>query len=349
MIVVDELENEIAEYALNIVGDEKEQKRFHKLANKIWGEENTGKGEKKYGKGSVNWGVSAREYLLTEGISADFNVLENDSKTDFDYIHYKIADGDVYFVSNQTEERKKINAQFRVEGLQPELWDALTGEIREAQAFLQKDGLTSVPLTLEPYGSIFVVFNTQIDKNKQGTALRNYPDFNTVKDINGEWTVHFKPEWGGPESVIFPELMDWSKHPDEGIKYYSGSAIYNKTFNIDFEPQKDKQYFLQLGAVKDVGIAVVKINGKNKGVLWTSPFRVEVSQELQQGENTLEIEIVNSWYNRVAGDQTFPHKKQYTSTNIDLHHDFRGRPIDNITLEPSGLLGPVTIEEAVFK
>ncbi|GAB1453688.1 hypothetical protein MASR2M47_37440 [Draconibacterium sp.] len=333
----------------SLVGGEKEQQQFSELADKIWGEENTEKGTKKHGKGSVNWGVSAREYLLTEGISADFNVLENDSKTDFDYIHYKIADGDVYFVSNQTEERKKINAQFRVEGLQPELWDALTGEIREAQAFLQKDGLTSVPLTLEPYGSIFVVFNTQIDKNKQGTALRNYPDFNTVKDINGEWTVHFKPEWGGPESVIFPELMDWSKHPDEGIKYYSGSAIYNKTFNIDFEPQKDKQYFLQLGAVKDVGIAVVKINGKNKGVLWTSPFRVEVSQELQQGENTLEIEIVNSWYNRVAGDQTFPHKKQYTSTNIDLHHDFRGRPIDNITLEPSGLLGPVTIEEAVFK
>ena len=101
-----------------------------------------------------------------------------------------------------------------------------------------------------------------------------------------------------------------------------------------------------MGSVKDVGIAEVKINGKNKGVVWTSPFRVEITEELQKGENKLEIKVVNSWYNRVAGDQMFPKKKQFTSTNIDLKHDFRGRPIDEIRLEPSGLLGPVTIQEA---
>jgi len=81
--------------------------------------------------------------------------------------------------------------------------------------------------------------------------------------------------------------------------------------------------------------------------LWTKPFRIEISEELQKGENKLQIKVVNSWYNRVAGNQTFPDKKQYTSTNIDLKHDFRGRPIDEILLEPSGLLGPVTIQEAV--
>jgi len=105
---------------------------------------------------------------------------------------------------------------------------------------------------------------------------------------------------------------------------------------------------LQLEDVKDVGIALVNINGKDKGVLWTKPFRTEISKELQKGENSLQIKVVNSWYNRVAGDQTFPDKKQYTTTNIVLKHDFRGRPIDEIPLEPSGLLGPVTIREAVF-
>ena len=177
-------------------------------------------------------------------------------------------------------------------------------------------------------------------------ATQNYPDFKTVKNIDGGWAVHFDPQWGGPESVVFPELMDWTLHKDEGIKYYSGSAIYNKTFNLDFEPQKGKQYFLLLESVKDVGIAVVKINGTDKGILWTKPFRVEVSKELQQGENTLEIEIVNSWYNRVAGDEIFPNKKQFAKTNIVLINDFRGRPMKEIVLEPSGLLGPVTIEEA---
>jgi len=95
-----------------------------------------------------------------------------------------------------------------------------------------------------------------------------------------------------------------------------------------------------------VGIAEIKVNGTYKGILWTAPFRVEISEELQLGENTLEIKVVNSWFNRVAGDQTFPDKRQFTSTNIDLKHDFRGRPMDEIPLEPSGLLGPVIVQIA---
>ncbi|MFY0654545.1 MAG: glycoside hydrolase [Cyclobacteriaceae bacterium] len=333
------------ESSVSLVGGEKEQNQFRKLVDKIWGKEVSKKGEKKYGKGLVAWGLSAREYLLSKDINVDFNVSESKSKTDFDYIHYIMDETDVYFVTNQTIERQKINTQFRVSGKQPELWDALTGEVREAKAFAQKDGITSVPLTLEPYGAVMVVFNNKIDKNKQGTDQRNYVDYVTIKNITGEWVVNFDPKWGGPASVTFPELIDWTQHSDKGIKYYSGSAVYNKTFNVDFEPQKRKQYFLQLERVKDVGIAEVKINGKDKGILWTKPFRVEISQELQKGENTLEIKVVNSWYNRVAGDQTFPDKKQYTKTNVMLNHDFRGRPRKEIPLESSGLLGPVTIEK----
>ena len=337
------------ERLVSLVGGENEQKRFLELADKIWGNENPGKGEKKYGKGNVSWGISAREYLLTKGTPADFDIPESDSKTDFDYIHYTVDESDIFFVSNQTTERKEINCQFRVSAKQPELWDALTGEIREAVAFTQKDGLTTVPITLEPYGSIMVVFNKPIKRNTQGTAKSNFSNYKTVQNIEGEWILNFDPKWGGLASVIFPELTDWSLHPDEGIKYYSGTAVYNKTFNIDFEIQKDKKYFLELGSVKDVGIAEVKINGVDKGVLWTAPFRTEISTELQKGENTLEIKVVNSWFNRVAGDQIFPGKKQYTSTNIDLKHDFRGNPTDEIPLEPSGLLGPVTIQEAMIQ
>lgn len=331
---------------VSLVGGADAQHQFQELADKIWGETPSGKEEKPYGNGTVAWGMTAREYILSKGIPADFDILENDSKTDFDYIHYTIGESDVYFVTNQTTEWQKVNARFRVTGKQPELWDALTGEIREAKAFSQQDGLTTVPLTLEPYGAVMVVFSNTISANAQGPAQRNYPDFETLAEITGEWTVSFDPVWGGPGSVTFPELLDWTQHPDEGIKYYSGIAVYNKSFNIDFEPQQNKQYFLQLGSVKDVGIAEVKINGKNKGVVWTSPFRVEISDEFQKGTNTLEIKVVNSWYNRVAGDQTFPNKKLFTKTNIDLKHDFRGRPIDEIPLEPSGLLGPVTIQEA---
>ncbi|HYQ58657.1 MAG TPA: glycosyl hydrolase [Draconibacterium sp.] len=356
MKVLEKLD-ELLQQGATVIGDKPEkfvsrvggaagQKEFRRLADKIWGDASTGIGEKLYGNGKVVWGVSAREYLLTEN-SADFEVVGNNSKTDFDFIHYTIGTNDVYFVSNQTTERQKIDCSFRVTGKQPELWNPLSGEIQQAKAFEQNDGLTTVPLTFEPYGSVLVVFSGKISENKQGEASRNFSDYETITEITGEWTVNFDTKWGGPATVTFPELMDWTQHKNEGVKYYSGTAVYNKSFELDFVPEAGKQYFLQLGNVKDVGIAKVKINGNDKGIFWTSPFRVEVSNELQKGQNNLEIEVVNSWYNRVAGDQTYPDKKQYTSTNIRLKHDYRGWPLDEIEPEPSGLLGPVTIEEAV--
>ncbi len=335
------------EKLVSLAGGEKAQQQFHGVADKIWGRAGTEKGEKQYGKGAVAWGISAKEYFLSKGISTDFNIKESNSTTDFDYIHYTIGESEVYFVTNQTTERQKINCEFRVTGLQPELWSALNGDVREAKAFTQNGDITTVPLTLEPYASTMVVFSEKMDKNKQGTVQYNYLNYKTVKSIFGPWIVNFDPKWGGPESVTFPELMDWTKSSEDGIKYYSGTAVYHKTFNVGFELQKGKKYYLQLENVKDVGIAKVKINGKEKGVLWTKPFRIEISGDLQNGKNTLEIKVVNSWYNRVAGDQTFPDKKQYTSTNINLKNDYRGRPRKEIPLEPSGLLGPVTIKQAI--
>lgn len=94
-------------------------------------------------------------------------------------------------------------------------------------------------------------------------------------------------------------------------------------------------------------MAEVKINEKDKGVLWNKPFRIEISNELQKGENKLEIKVVSSWFYRVADDEMFPDKKQFTSTNIVLSNDFKGIAGEKIILEPSGLLGPVTIQEAV--
>jgi len=337
------------EKQISLVGGKEANKSFGELSAKIWGEAKSETGEQSYGRGKVVWGQTARAYFLSQNIPVDFEVLGNNSKTDFDYIHYTMGGRDIYFITNQTTQRQKIIARFRVSGKQAELWDALTGDIREAKAFTQEAGLTSLPLTLEPYAATLVVFNEKIAGDKQGSAERNFCDFETLTQISGEWTVHFDPQRGGPGSVVFPELTDWTRHADEGIKYYSGKAVYNKTFHLDKTPKEGAQYFLQLGSVKDVGIAEVKINGKDKGVLWTAPFRAEISRELQKGENKLEIKVVNSWFNRVAGDEMFPDKKQFTNTNVVLINDFRGRPRKEIPLEPSGLLGPVTIEEAVKK
>ena len=326
---------------VSLTGGEKAQREFQKLSDKIWGASVQDKGIEKYKKGTVSWGVSAREYLLANEIFPDLEIA-GDRAENFDYIHYTIDGSDLYFVSNQTEEVKTIEAVFRVEGRQPELWDALTGEIREAKAFSQQNGRITVPLSFDPYGSIMVLFNREIDRTIQGGEETNYPGFTLVQSLDGPWDVYFDPEWGGTGRVVFPELIDWTVSKEEGIKYYSGAAVYYKNFH--FTPESRHLYFLQLNDVKDVGVARVKVNGIDKGVTWTKPFRMDITDALVNGTNSLEITVINSWYNRVAGDEINPKSDQITRTNIVLGNDFRGRPRESIPLEPSGLLGPVTIQ-----
>lgn len=330
-------------YLVTLIGGKEAQQEFHQLSDKIWGDASSEKGEKSYGKGTVTWGISARDYLMSKGVSPDFKIEGNPSKDNFDYIHYEVCGKQFYFISNQTEQTQKANCTFRIAGRAPELWDALTGEKTIAKAFAQHDGVTTMPLTFDPYGSIMVCFNQPISTTAQGESSQNFPELKQQMTIDGAWTVHFDPKWGGPETVTFPSLSDWSQSTDEGIKYYSGAATYQKTFKTTFAFHKGTSYFLQLENVKDVGIATVKINGVDKGTLWTKPFRVDISKELKKGKNTLEIKVVNSWFNRVAGDEMNPDKKQYTSTNIVLGHDFLGRRQPTIKLQPSGLLGPVSI------
>lgn len=332
-------------HLVSLMGGRKAQSAFCRLADAIWGRDVSAKGERKYGKGVVAWGISARDFLMSKGLVPDFKVEGNPAADAFDYIHVEVDGKQFYFVCNQTEETQKIACSFRVSGLQPELWDALNGETRDAKAFSQHDGVTTLPLCFDPYGSVIICFNRPISETAQGETNRNYPDFKQLKMLDGAWTVHFDPQWGGPEMVEFPCLSDWTKNANEGIKYYSGAATYQQTFNVSFPVQKGKSYFLQLGKVKDVGIARVKINGIDKGTVWTAPFRVDISQELIYGRNTVEIKVINSWFNRIAGDELNPDKKRFTSTNIVLKNKFSNGSPQTIPLQSSGLLGPVTIVE----
>lgn len=332
--------------AVSLVDGGEGVEEFRQMADRLWGAAAEASGRNAYGKGSVAWGMTAKEYLLSRNLTVDFAVEGDESKTDFDYIHYKIGDTHVYFVSNQTAERQVVKASFRVAGLQPELWDALDGEIRDAEAFTQNEGKTVVPLVMEPYGSRFVVFHRAIGRDTQGTKVCNDPEYKALQTLEGAWTVSFDPEWGGPSSVVFPELTDWTTHADKGIKYYSGTAVYRKTFVADFKKNPENRYFIQLENVKDVGIASVRINGKDKGITWTKPFRVDITDALKEGENALEVEVTNSWYNRVAGDEMAVSPVKYTQTNIVLGNDFTGKALPEIPLESSGLLGPVTVRIA---
>jgi hypothetical protein len=156
-----------------------------------------------------------------------------------------------------------------------------------------------------------------------------------VDEVKGPWTVEFEREWGPASDVTFSELTDWTGYARNDVKFYSGAATYNTSF--DFAPAQGSVYWIQLNQVKDVGIASVRLNNKDLGILWTKPFRIEITEALQAGQNELEIVVVNSWLNRLIGDRGKPQEERYTKTNIRVRDDW--------DLRESGLLGPLEILE----
>jgi hypothetical protein len=164
-----------------------------------------------------------------------------------------------------------------------------------------------------------------------------------VQTIDGPWEVSFDPAWGGPQSEQFETLISWTDHPDPGIQAYSGKATYTKLFSCNLQLDESATnrngvkdlYLLDLGDVKDSGIASVRLNGKDLGIVWTKPFRVDISSALRAGRNELEIDVINSWRNRLLADSKLPADERLTKTNIQVKRDWR--PLE------AGLLGPVQI------
>ena len=152
----------------------------------------------------------------------------------------------------------------------------------------------------------------------------------------------FDPKWGGPGKVKFEKLDDWIKRPEEGIRLYSGTAIYRKTFTLTGEPSSRAPFYLSLGSVKYT--ARVKLNGKDMGIVWTAPWRLEITSALKAGANELEIEVINLWPNRRIGDASLPVEKRYTQSNVTFSPISPANPPERSGLYTSGLLGPVLIQ-----
>ncbi|MGC8742259.1 MAG: glycosyl hydrolase [Verrucomicrobiia bacterium] len=123
--------------------------------------------------------------------------------------------------------------------------------------------------------------------------------------IKGEWEVNFQPNLGAPPKITLPELISWSEHQDTGVKYFSGTAEYRKTFQMPAGLiAKNRRILLDLGEVQIM--ANVILNGKDLGILWKPPYRVDITEAIKSGENSLQIKVVNLWVNRLIGDQQLP-------------------------------------------
>lgn len=287
--------------------------------------------------------ATVAEVLNGMGVPQDFA-----SDGPLRYAHRRINDTEVYFVANREDRAVSANCTFRVTGKRPELWDPLTGERRELSDFSTNGPCSKVPMRFEPTQSFFVVFRKTALGAKPTEP--NFAGLSRIAELSGAWKVSFDSKWGGPQNVTFQTLDDWSQKTEEGIRFYSGTAIYRKTFDLPSDSRFQipdsgirhpasgiQRLYLDLGLVKN--LAQVRLNGRDLGVVWCAPWRVDITGIVQAKDNRLEISVANLWPNRLIGDQSLPPEKRFTSTTWNPFKK-------GAALLESGLRGPVTLQSA---
>jgi hypothetical protein len=306
--------------------------KLQAMASELWGEvDGVNVKSRKFGKGLIINGMNMKEAFALINCIPDCKIPDDLS---IHYGHRTLGNIEIYFVSNQTTETKMVTPQFRVKGMQPELWEAVTGYIRDLPAFDQKENTTAVPLKLDPYESVFVVFRKKAGKASASGVDSNYPAPALLTDLKGPWTVNFNASQRGPEEpVVFEILQDWTTSQDDRIKYYSGTAFYSCKFKLDKLPAAE-QVIINLGEV--TAMAKVTVNGTYAGGVWTAPYRLNITQMVKEGENELKIEVVNTWMNRLIGDSKLPVEQRLTWCPVNPY-----TPANK--LQTSGLIGPVRI------
>jgi len=301
---------------------------YNTLLSSLWPD---GKGEKTTGMGKVYSGYTLQEVLDMQKIGPDFTYTKPKDDTEVLYVHRKVKNTDFYWVNNRRNRVEEIEASFRVTGMVPEIWHPETSLIEQA-SYSTENGVTKVQLRLEPSDAVFVVFRK---KSKHDALTIEKPQEQVLTEIPAPWKVTFQEKRGAPAEATFDELTQWNENSDPGIKYFSGTAAYSRTLDVPAEWLKEKgELWLDLGIVKN--LAEVVINGKSIGIVWKTPFRINVTKALKAGENKLDIKVTNLWVNRLIGDQQPGVTEKLTYTTQAFYRA-------DSPLMPSGLSGPVRI------
>ena len=312
---------------------EEDHKNWQNTIDEIWNN-NSNATSWKIGKGTIIKLPYLGNDFAEIGIQQDvfFPKLNRAESETIAWTHRKSETEEIYFLSNQKEEKRQFEASFRVVGKIPQWYNPVTDKSFALANWKEENGRTIVPIILEANESGFVIF-----KNKTEELITdgnsNSPEFETVQTLDENWDLQFDPAFKGPKEVVkINKLFDWSSSENYDIKHYSGTVIYTK--ELVWKGKNTDKIWLDLGIIAN--IAEVSINGKDCGTLWTFPYKVDISGALKKGKNSIIIKITNTWANRLIGDEKLPEEERLTWTTAPFRLD--GNP-----LLKAGLLGPVTI------
>jgi len=296
-------------------------REFERLARRLW----SGAPVTQVGKGKVFAGKNIEATLAQIGALPDVAAAGDP----LSFVHRRLSDGDLYFVSNRLGRATRIDARFRVNGRQPEIWHADTGLV-EPVSYRIEGAQTFVPFDLGPDESLFVVFRKPATAQSAEVAK---PTLTEVSRLTGPWNVAFQPGRGAPAAIRLPELTSLTEQADPGVKYFSGLATYATTVNLPAGTRAGTPLWLDLGKVGDV--AEVRVNGTLVGTAWKAPYRVDIGPMVRTGSNAITIRVANLWVNRLIGDAQ-PGAQKIGFTMFPTYGP-------TTPLRPSGLIGPVRL------
>lgn len=298
-----------------------------RMARSMWGGCFDTKGANDYGKGRIYNGCSLEEIFAEIDLEPDFRV---ESGAPLLYNHRSMMGAEIYFVSNQSGAAVDATPEFRVDpALAPERWSPVDGSITSLPQFEATATGIRMPLHLEPLESCFIVFRGK-GSPKAGD---NNPTPASAVEISEPWHVAFDGKLSSPAPIEMASPADLAQNADPEIRYFSGTITYTTEFDLD--DASAARVLLNLGRVESM--AKVYVNDRYAGGAWCPPYKVDITQCVKKGRNTLRVEVVNKWVNRIVGDMQLPPEQRKISLLVN--------PYDASTpLPPSGLQQAVTVE-----
>ena len=312
---------------------DEDHKKWQNIIDEIW-INNSNSSSWKIGKGTIIKLPYLGNDFASIGIEQDvyFSKLNRADSETIAWTHRKSQTEEIYFLSNQKEQKRSFEASFRLSGKTPELYNPVTDKTTILADWKIENGRTIIPIVLDANESCFVIFRERT-KETLSNKKQNYAELEKVQTLDENWELQFDPEFHGPKEVVKTnKLFDWSTSTNDQIKYYSGTSVYKKEFI--WKGKTNEKFWLDLGTIAN--LAEVTVNGINCGTIWTFPYKADISEALKKGKNSIEIKITNTWANRLIGDEKLPKEERLTWTTAPF------RLQEGILLK-AGLLGPVTI------
>lgn len=310
---------------------------WQKLVDRIWDPNLNRIKQRELGKGTI----VQLPYLGSDfkglGISPDVMVLDSTfSRDDIAWTHRRSDTTERYFISNQSGDILNSTFSFRISGKRPYLYDPEKDTTKPLKKWKQINGRTLIPLKLETNQSLIVVFGENTQQPLENSGL-NWTQYQVLDTLDETWDIKFDPQFAGPKKPIsIHKLFDWSSSKNDSIKYYSGTAVYTQTFTNPIE--YNKPVWLHFEDVANM--AEVFLNGKNLGVAWTYPYRINLSSAMKKGANHLEIRVTNTWANRLIGDAQLPKENRLTWTTAPYR-------LEGTSLLKAGIFGPIFLETEI--